>query len=798
MKTLFLLSTLAIYAGAVQGQSIKIDKQYLLSVTSQDGAPCRACMVRYDAAARTALGYGQTDSLGLVKLPVELLPRLRSISVEFGKEWYGGPFLQAAEPSQTIALTLVDEQPKHLLQNTLKEVVVTGHQQLIDDTGEAVVYNVAADIANPGTDATDVLRRTPLVAVDINGTPSIKGSTSIKILLNGRTVSYLQPSDLLTQIPSDLITKVEVITAPGAKYDADGAAGIINIITKSPVALNHTGSVNTGLGTKGSHLFISDTYNTKNVSISTGIGLLSFYNHTQASQQARYTNENLPFFDRTSIGYSRGLSSSYQGSIATLNKKNYVELSVIAFLQNVKPEESFLSRNSRSSALEYDGLFASTNKTATVSTNLFFERKFTKNNQKISAVVEAGYLPTNNLVALSNNGFGLSISNSIRNTNTLYTSSAKADYEFNLHKKHFFEVGTKVSSSSSTGINTTVVDSSSTNSSTTSDTERVIYHLTYSIASSYLSYKLVATPRLSFKSGLRYEHTTSAYTGHKYGDTTGDYQQSNLFPSLTAIYKVSNTSTLTGNYSYRIQRPDLGLLLPVSSYVSSSVRYIGNPRLNPEFSHVFELNASKYIKTNYFRASLYTTLTQGAISSVLSQYNGTTTTYTNAGSEKIVGLNVWVTTYPISAWSINYGFDFNYRKIANATLSNTGFRLTNTLNTTFKINDKWSAQLWGTFNTPKILLQGTENSFTFSNLSIKRELINKKLFVALSVDNPFTQGFTQKQQIVTHDYSSNSEVLYYNRGFRLLLNYKFGNSKNSSQRAKEPTINSGFQAITPE
>ncbi|OUJ68015.1 TonB-dependent receptor domain-containing protein [Hymenobacter crusticola] len=798
MKTIFAALFLFVCVGAVQSQSIKVNQDYSLLINLKENIPCYKCILKYNASDGTILGYKQTDSLGLAILPVEILPQIRNISVQLGKGWYGSTLSRAIEPGQTITLTSVPDKAAPLLQKTLREVVVTGHQQLIEDTGEAVIYNVAADIANSGTDATDVLRRTPLVSVDVNGTPSIKGSASIKILLNGRAVSYLQPSDLLAQIPSDLIIKVEVITAPGAKYDADGAAGIINIITKNPVALNHSGSLNTGLGSRGSHLFASDTYNTKNLSISNGLGFLSFYNSTQAKQIAQYADEEAPFFNRRSAGRTRGLSSSYQGSIATLNKKNYFELSLNAFLQTVKPEESFSSYTKEHTNSQYQGLFASNNKTANISSALSFERKFSKNDQKVSATIEGGYLPTNNIVRLLREADVLSTCNRINNKNTLYTSSAKVDYEFNIHKKHFFEAGIKAAKSYSAGTNDAVLDSSSVDNYTASRNDRTGYQLSYSIASSYFSYKLAATPRLSSKLGLRYEYTSSKYSLEDQTGNLDTYKRGSLFPALTVVYKLSNTSTLTGNYNYRIQRPPFSLLLPVVSYISSGIKYIGNPYLNPEFSHVIELSVSKYIEANYFRASVYTTLTQGAVSSVISQQDGTTTTYINAGSEKIVGLNFWATVYPVTAWSINYGFDFNYRKVSNTVVSNTGLRLTNTLNTTFRIGNKWSTQLWGAFNTPKILLQGTENNYTFSNLSVKREMISKRLFLALSVDNPFSKGFTQKQKIVLPEYSSSNEVLYYSRGFRLLLNYKFGNNKNGTYRSKESSIQSGFDVTNLE
>ncbi len=154
----------------------------------------------------------------------------------------------------------------------LSEVTVEGQRALIEERVDRTVYNAEKDASNRGGDATDVLKKVPMLSVDLDGNPSLRGSSNVKVLINNKPSTIMASSitDAFKQIPADMIKTVEVITSPSAKYDAEGSAGIINIVTKKNTLQGLTLSFDSSVGARGSNLALNGNFRNKTWGLSLG------------------------------------------------------------------------------------------------------------------------------------------------------------------------------------------------------------------------------------------------------------------------------------------------------------------------------------------------------------------------------------------------------------------------------------------------------------------------------------------------------------------------------------------------
>ncbi|RZK68321.1 MAG: TonB-dependent receptor, partial [Pedobacter sp.] len=213
---------------------------------------------------------------------------------------------------------------------SLQEVQVVGEVPLIENKIDKIVYNVEKDITASGGTATDVLGKVPLVSVDMNGNVSVRGNQNVRIMINGKSTGSAAAniSDVLRSIPADQIKNIEVITAPSAKYDAEGSAGIINIVTRQKNVSGISGSINGGVGTRQNNGNFNLNYNNSGFHATVNLGGFLSWKQTATNDFEQTINDGTINTFTSTKGTSRtgrhgtnnGLNMGYD--FDTLNSVN--------------------------------------------------------------------------------------------------------------------------------------------------------------------------------------------------------------------------------------------------------------------------------------------------------------------------------------------------------------------------------------------------------------------------------------------------------------------------------------------
>ena len=288
----------------------------------------------------------------------------------------------------------------------LKEVVVEGQAALIENKLDKLVYNAEKDVPIAGGNATDVLRKVPLLSVDFDGNVSLRGSTSITVLINGKPSGTMagNSADALKAIPADQIKSVEVITSPSAKYDAEGSTGIINIITKKASLEGISGSLSMGVGTR---------QNSGNANINAKTGRLSLTSNLGSNFMWPTKSEftfNRANLNRDTLFNQRGESTTKRVSVNGSLNANYdfnkynsitssIKLNRFQFVLNgFNLNQNLLGSNS----ISYDRNSKNNNRVLGYDWNNSFTHKFKKEGQEISAGAQ---LSNSNLLNKYSSGF---------------------------------------------------------------------------------------------------------------------------------------------------------------------------------------------------------------------------------------------------------------------------------------------------------------------------------------------------------------------------------------------------------
>jgi ferric enterobactin receptor len=701
------------------------------------------------------------------------------------------------------------------VQNQLKTVDIVSKAPIVENKIDKLVYNVANDLTSQGGSASDVLQKVPQVTVDIDGNVQLQGNANIRFLINGKPSSIFGASlaDALQSIPANQIKSIEVITSPGAKYDASGTGGIINIILKDSKIQGINGSVNLSAGTRREN-------GSFNLNARKGnFGVNAFFNGGEMINSTTInTNDRLSYDDAkgtsdhlfqkgnsafTRGGYQSGISLNWSitpkdeltasgGFNHFENRNNGLtnqEETKYDLINNNTVSDIFSLRNSNS---EFSGKYFDYSVT--------YKKTFAKENQELNILYTSSY--GNNQFNFFQqqdylNGGSASSGSMSNNPGKDHETNISVDYTQPVSKNFTIETGAKAVFEN---INNNIVTDTLSSGTFVPDVDQT-YGFKYD--RKIYAYYLSATFSLFHnfidgKAGLRDEYTSTS--ANFPGTNIPGYNT--IAPSATLTHKINESQTIKLSYTYRIERPDYGDLNPFYNISDPHNISTGNPNLKPEIGHNYELGYNNTFKkgANVYIGAFYRHNTND-IQPYSTPFDTLTIgghEYTNVflnrrdniGTETTTGLNLFVSIPVTDKFSLRSNMMFADRITTNPGNPDvSGFTYRINLNATYQFPHNLTAEIFGNYNSSQRTIQGTRPAFAFYNLAIRKQLLNKKLSLGLTASDPFNQYINQRSTTTGPGFDQTNLRQVPFRSFGITLNYRFGKLEFKKDKDKDENNN---------
>ncbi|WP_226172908.1 TonB-dependent receptor domain-containing protein [Hymenobacter lucidus] len=697
----------------------------------------------------------------------------------------------------------------------LKEVVVEGQRALIEEKVDRTVYNAEQDQTTRGGDATDVLKRVPLLSVDLDGNVSLRGSSNIKVLINNKpsTITASNVADALKQIPADQIKSVEVITSPSAKYDAEGSGGIINIITKKDNLQGKTLDVRGSAGFRSADLGLNAGYRVGKMGFSLGGGGRAGYNTPGSFSNTQLTTDPLDGSQRLTTQQADTRRAQFGGRYNLgwdydINKQSSLALGAQLGIRNGRNyQDGLLTQTYEGGALQASSLrnVQVTDKTNNLDLSLNYTHLFAQPQHEFSLLTLYSRTNATNDFTNALLSSGEAVTARLKNQNDSYNQevTVQADYQVPIGKSQLVELGGKdimrrvrsqytyLAADGPDGAFLPLTSSSLSN----------VFTYNQNVAAAYVSYTLSFLKSYSLKAGARYEHTTID-ADFQTNETVTLPSYGVLVPSVNLSRKLANGNVLKAAYNRRIQRPSLQFLNPNLQAANPLNVTQGNPLLRPEYTNSFELSYSTFLKGTTLNFSAFARNTEGSIQAVRSVLGGDTlrTTYANIGNENAYGINVFANVNIAGKLSLSGGPDLYYAVLRNNVsdplynAGNEGWVVSGRLFGSYNFTKNWGLQFFGFYRGRQVQLQGYQSGFGVYSLGLKRDLWDKKASLGFGVDNFLNPKYQLRSEVVSPLVTQNSVNTMQMLGFRANFSYRIGKLTAGPTRRKKSVNNDDLKS----
>ncbi|MCF6129438.1 TonB-dependent receptor family protein [Flavobacterium sp. AS60] len=740
---------------------------------------------------------GITDNKG--DYAIDVVPGVYDITLEFISFKPTTISQKLLNQATNLGTTALEEDATQL-----NEVVVRAEKSTVEIKLDKKVYNVGQDMIVKGGTASDVLDNVPSVTVDAEGNVALRGNDNVKVLIDGRPSNAISIADALKSIPADALDKVEVITNPSARYDAEGGGGIINIVLRKGKNLGLNGTAIATAGDPETYgLTGTINYKTKEFNLFTTQGYNYRNNPGNAFTDSRYLNS-----DNTTRDYMNETRENER-----LNKSYNANFGMDWFLsESTTWTNIFNYRRSSGDNLDnvlqnyydvnYDYTYTRNriNEEDSKSRNVEFNTTLTKNFKKDGHKLTIdGSFSTNidkNLAKITDTstanstiGIDETLNNQVQSRNTI-----QADYVLPIGKGSQFEAGYRGNFMA----NTTDYAVDENGIPVPNFTNTLQYKEKVNALYTQYGFKI---KKFSTLLGLRWEDSnidvnqlvTNDFNNKKYN---------NFFPSAFFTYEIDDKSSTSLSYSRRIQRPRGRQLNPFNNLSSNVNIFVGNPDLDPAFTDAIDLGYLKRWDKVTFNTSLYVNKTTDVFQFVRRETgtfeNGIPVIISspiNLATEYRSGFEFTLNYSPYKWWKLNGNFnyfyietdgDYNYTDFNN-NLVNQNFdfktsswftRLSSKVSLPYKID--WQTNM--TYNGEQKNAQGSSLGVFSMNLAFSKDVLKDKGTVALNISDVFNSRKRIMDTYLAGVVESHSEMQWRVRQINLSFTYRFNVQKNEKDK----------------
>ena len=696
--------------------------------------------------------------------------------------------------------------------DSLEGVDVVGQSAEVEIRLDKRVYNVSKNNLIRGGTVSDVLENVPSVSVDIDGNIELRGNNNVRILVDGKPSGLigLGGIDALTRLPAESIEKVEVITSPSARYQAEGTTGIINIILAKRFLKGLNGVFNLSAGRNDTYSGSANlNYRKGKFNFFTNSGYSDRTNKGRAVQDNVYTDplESVERyveerqFNRRRQGFNVNIGLDYQ-----MTEKTSLTMS---YLTNERDGDD--STINEQSQYQIDGVLVTNRYEKEIDredSNQFsvdFEHQFNKQGHKLTATLQTeknDETETSDINSFFENGQPSDDSEINRTVENQERNLAQLDYVYPIDKNTQFEAGYRgTDNKRKIDFEVQIIDENDNatvdeNLSNVLDFEQEVHALYSQYGKKFNTF--------SFLAGLRFENTRIFVEQLDSSSPLNNKSYNDYFPTLNLGWEISPTASITLGYNRRISRPNAWTLNPFQSRSSKTSYFQGNPKLDPSYSNGIDIGYLKQFKKVTLNSSVYYRKSTDAVSRVAIVtdetvfVNGIETPVIrrlpiNLGTEEQFGVEFNTSLRLIKGMRTNASVNF-FRRIEKGNYQGISYDSNNTswsgnLSNSYRLPFAVQSQFSVRYRGPNESSFGKSKGFLYTDLALSKDILNDNATINFRFSDLFNTGKYDYQTItpvaVTDGIYQRREPTY-----TLTFTYRFRQEKNR-QRVRRGSYGQG-------